>query len=222
MTPEEVKAMVERRRETLSRLVPLHNEARDRADKLHRERKDIATRGRDRAEELSYMGGTIPGFYPTPPDTARYLVELADVQPGHTVLEPSAGSGALAEEIRARGVEPDCIEVNYKLADMLRRKGFKTISGDFMQHHGTTYDRIIMNPPFERGIDAQHILHALTLLNPGGIIAAICSAGLQFREDRAAFRSAVDAYEHTWEELAAGTFKQSGTMVRSFILTIHI
>ena len=36
---------------------------------------------------------TAPQLFPTPPEIARRVVELAGIEPGHTVLEPSAGTG---------------------------------------------------------------------------------------------------------------------------------
>ncbi len=34
-------------------------------------------------------------LFPTPPDLASRMVDAADIRPGHRVLEPSAGTGAL-------------------------------------------------------------------------------------------------------------------------------
>lgn len=48
-----------------------------------------------------------------------------------------------------------------------------------------------MNPPFERGQDVDHILHAYPMLAPKGILTAIVSAGVFHRKDNKArgFRS---------------------------------
>ena len=35
------------------------------------------------------------GFFETPPELAKKVVELADIRPGMSILEPSAGRGAL-------------------------------------------------------------------------------------------------------------------------------
>jgi hypothetical protein len=41
-----------------------------------------------------------PQLFPTPPELARQVVELADIAPGMTLLEPSAGTGALLKAVR--------------------------------------------------------------------------------------------------------------------------
>jgi hypothetical protein len=41
-----------------------------------------------------------PQLFPTPPDLAARVVALADIRPGQTVLEPSAGTGNLVRAIR--------------------------------------------------------------------------------------------------------------------------
>lgn len=44
----------------------------------------------------------LPGFFPTPFPVAERLLDLAAVAPGMSVLEPSAGTGTLADAIRRR------------------------------------------------------------------------------------------------------------------------
>ena len=45
------------------------------------------------------------------------------------------------------------------------------------------FDRVVMNPPFCRGRDLDHVRHALRFVAPGGRLVAIMSAGVAFRED---------------------------------------
>ena len=40
-----------------------------------------------------------PQLFPTPATLAARMVELADIQPGHAVLEPSAGTGVIVREL---------------------------------------------------------------------------------------------------------------------------
>ena len=72
-----------------------------------------------------------------------------------------------------------------------------------------------MNPPFEHGADIKHIVHARSLLKPGGRLVAICANGPRQNE---MLRPLVDACSGTWEELPAGTF--TGTGVRAVLLTL--
>lgn len=73
------------------------------------------------------------------------------------------------------------------------------------------FDRIIMNPPFERGADIKHILHAREMLKAGGRLVAICADGTRQAET-------LKPLADTWEELPEGTF--AGTGVRTVLLTI--
>lgn len=135
---------------------------------------------RDEIERLEteLRGQDIPGFFPTPPEVAKALVFLAEIGPGHEVLEPSAGIGSLAEAIREAHPEAEltCIEWRPSLCKILRLKCFETIEADFLKARGAV-DRIVMNPPFEKGQDIDHVRHAYDLLKPGGRLVAIMSAG---------------------------------------------
>ena len=42
------------------------------------------------------------------------------------------------------------VELNGTLFDVLEAKGHQVDRGDFMEHQGE-YDRVVMNPPFEKG-----------------------------------------------------------------------
>lgn len=128
--------------------------------------------------ERKFVGTNIPGFFPTPVDLASEMVQLADIQPGNTILEPSAGLGHIAEIIKSEHPDNELTLVEYHsgLADALKEKGFNVIHGDFLQIKGVKYDRIIMNPPFENLQDIDHVMHAYDLLNPGGKLVAIMAA----------------------------------------------
>jgi phospholipid N-methyltransferase len=166
---------------------------------------------------------TAPQLFPTPPELADRMVREADIQPGHSVLEPSAGTGriiyalARAGELRDRPVT--AVEINYSMADALRRSfpEMETAQADFLDVKGRQFDRILMNPPFGDAQDIKHITHALGLLAPGGKLVAVCANGPRQQER---LRPLVEQYGGTWEELPADTFKESGTSVRTVLLTI--
>src|SRR5580692_5482458 len=40
------------------------------------------------------------GFFPTPPDVVNRLIELAEISNGDSILEPSAGNGAILRVLR--------------------------------------------------------------------------------------------------------------------------
>lgn len=158
-------------------------------------------------KELEYglIGRDIPGFFPTPKQLAEQLVLTADIKPGMTVLEPSAGKGDIADVIMESypKIELKVIEINYTLAELLAVKGFKLQKGDFMDETGF-FDRIIMNPPFEKGQDIDHVRWASSRLKPGGRVVSIMCEGPFFRSDKKSeeFRD--------WFESRCGTYVKVG------------
>lgn len=153
-------------------------------------------------------------FFPTPKATAERMVREADIQPGMKVLEPSAGNGNISEAIKAAGVNPDVVEMSSALREILEAKGFNLVGRDFMDVTEGGYDRIVMNPPFSNGQDAEHIQHAYELLKPGGKLVAIAGEGIFFRGDAkaTAFRDWLAQHDGTEEKLEEGTFKDTSLM----------
>lgn len=120
----------------------------------------------------------IPGYFPTPPDIVDLMIERLKLAPGMKVLEPSAGSGHIADALVKLGCEVDCVEILPDLAQLLRLKGFNVYEQDFLTFRGT-YSRIAMNPDFKRNGDAIHIRYAYDYcLSEGGILVAIASSGI--------------------------------------------
>ncbi|MBR0998791.1 phospholipid N-methyltransferase [Bradyrhizobium japonicum] len=162
-----------------------------------------------------------PQLFPTSPELAAEVAELADIRPGHRILEPSAGTGALIEAARVHGagsLDIVAIEINHQVAQALGRsqQGVTIINADFMDMAGAVdkFDRIIMNPPFERGADIQHIEHARKFLKPGGRLVAICANGPRQRDKLMPIAS-------EWRDLPAGSFKHAGTSVNTALLVIE-
>lgn len=116
------------------------------------------------------------------------------------MLEPSAGRGALARLIsQAPGAQVFCVEVQEQFCHELVNQGFSADQRDFLSLKPRTFgqfDRIVMNPPFDGGRDIDHVVHALKFLAPGGKLASVMSAGVEFREDTktADFRKLVKAH----------------------------
>lgn len=166
------------------------------------------------------------GFFPTPATLARRIIELADIQPGMLILEPSAGTGALAdvaaELVGANRV--DCVETLPDNIKVLGDKGYNVLPGNFIDiEPNPIYDRIVMNPPFENQADIVHVQHAYRFLKPGGRLVAIMSAGVDFREDRRAteFRSFIEENSGWYELNPEGSFKESGTLVNTVTVLLE-
>jgi SAM-dependent methyltransferase len=174
-------------------------------------------------------------FFETPKDLARRMVEMAEVFPGQRILEPSAGKGAILREILSY-VETEVrlpVLAEWCEIDPARQEACRLVSGrdpvaaDFLSVPMDSWDfcwnRILMNPPFSRGRDVEHITHAHKLLAPGGRLVAIASGSVGFRQERRyqAFRDLVAKHGYI-EPLPAGTFKASGTDVNTVLVVMDV
>ena len=174
-------------------------------------REYIPIRGKKGAEdpiakaERDLIGRKIPGFFPTPPGLIDQMLSEADIRSGHDVLEPSSGKGDILDAVRDE--HPDAnlkgMEFNRELSPVLSAKGHDVEYGDFLAHQGQ-YDRIVMNPPFEKGADISHVQHAYKQLKPGGRLVAIMSGG--GGGNREQFDEWVSGLGGSSEELPQGSF----------------
>jgi phospholipid N-methyltransferase len=167
-----------------------------------------------------------PQLFPTPAALAARMVALADVQSGETVLEPSAGTGAIVRAvIDAVDTEIVGYEINRSLVSGLTRtfpswklcarcEDFLTVTEGQGQ-----FPVVLMNPPFVNAQDIAHIEHAVTFLKPGGRLVAICANGPR---QQARLKPLVERYGGTWEDLPADTFKESGTGVNTALIVLTV
>lgn len=117
-------------------------------------------------------------FYPTPEKVAAIAAEIAVIEPHHLCLEPSAGTGGLADHMPKE--QTRCIEVSKLRCDVLTAKGYDVTHADFIEWSSKTldrFDRIVMNPPFDQGRWQAHLEAAASLLKPHGRLVAILPAG---------------------------------------------
>ena len=137
-----------------------------------------------------------PEFYPTPDAVIAKMVEpYADILGKATILEPSAGSGAILDYITEKGInvpyttkrgETYMIDIkakkekiytcehNPELQLILQGKGYRIVAEDFLSYRpDTMFNLALMNPPFHTG--ARHLLHAWDILQ-GGDIACLLNA----------------------------------------------
>lgn len=186
-------------------------------------------------------------YYPTPPAVgskfAGLVTRLAWNRTSGSdklrILEPSAGSGNLVDSVnfswgstgqrQVTDLQWTLIEIQPHLASGLRGKYPRAtvLEGvDFMSLKPgdvEPFDIIVMNPPFSKGLDIKHVLHAFTLLRTGGALAAIMSPGWRFRNGKTAEQLHIlfGTQKGKWEDLPEGSFKPSGTMVNTGILTLR-
>jgi len=139
-----------------------------------------AARIRRLEEEIRFT--PIDGFFPTPPELIARMIELAEIAPGMRVFEPSAGKGDIVEAVMKTGAGCCGLELVSKLAELCNAKGLSVVCRDFMQEKPSPcMDRVLMNPPFEKGQDMAHVQRAFEWLKPGGKLVAIVSASFTFR-----------------------------------------
>lgn len=166
------------------------------------------------------------GYFPTPPLVILEILKRAALQSGMTVLEPSAGQGAIAEAaaIITGKKKVDCFELLPDNCAVLQAKGFLVRQCDFLTvEPNSIYDRVLMNPPFERQQDIEHVSHAFKFLKPGGRLVSIMASGVTYRENRKTveFRNMIVEHNGSIELLPHDSFKISGTGINTCIVTIN-
>ena len=173
------------------------------------------------------------GYFPTPPALVERMIELAELDRKHLILEPSAGQGhicaGICEELRLPPKDAllMCCEILPENRQVLENEGYPLEDLEFFEfaeeiHKTQSYfDRILMNPPFESQSDLTHVTTAFSLLRKGGTLIAIMSNGVMFRENKktVAFRENIlNKYGVLVEDNPEGSFKESGTMVNTVMI----
>jgi predicted RNA methylase len=160
---------------------------------------------------------TFQSFY-TPTDIADRIAALAELCPDHTLLEPSAGEGALVYAAAKAGVQEKnmtAIEINPLCRGKLKYIAGTVVIGDFLSiqppHEDLKFDRVIMNPPFQDKGCEKHVRQALRFLRPGGRLVSIVLAGNREHE-------ALLPITDEWIDLPEGSFKSAGTSVNTAIV----
>lgn len=173
------------------------------------------------------------GYFPTPPTLVTHMIELAELDFKHMILEPSAGQGHIADKIcSTTGLHPHEImicEILPENVSILRKKEYVVEELEFfaltdeLKSNQVDFDRILMNPPFEAQADISHVTTAFSLLADGGVLIAIMSSGVLFRENKKTteFRENIlDKYAVLIENNPEGAFKASGTMVNTVMIKL--
>jgi hypothetical protein len=112
----------------------------------------------NRAQELQ--------FFETPEPLADRMAVLADVGEGCRVLEPSAGLGALVRPLVRLGAHVTAVEMDHHNAEQLSSLSSDVHEGDFLKWAtgASLFDAVVMNPPFARRQDIEHVKDAWRLL----------------------------------------------------------
>ncbi len=142
--------------------------------------------------------------FSTPPHYAFAAAWLANLKPGDTVLEPSAGTGSIAVHAANAGANVVANELDPHRVDLLKHQfGPDNVHmenaeqiGGILPQRGVSPSVVLMNPPFsttggrmdkkDSMAAAKHIDEALSMLPEGGRLVAIVGRGMA--PDRPTYR----------------------------------
>lgn len=179
---------------------------------------------RQKTNDLQFS--KIPGYFPTPDPVIQQMIARAEIKPEDRILDPSGGHGAICDAVAPLCKEVKAIEINYSLAEILDLKDYLIDAPrDFLSLDPaelTSYEKILMNPPFERLQDIDHVMHAIKFLKPGGRLVAIMSHSGFFRTDKKAdaFRAWFELIGGRSFDIPAGAFTASGTQIATKLIVI--
>lgn len=165
-------------------------------------------------------------FFETPADVADWLVMLAGgIYEDDTVLEPSAGRGALIKAIHRAcpSVTVECYELMPENREFLHTlSNVILLDEDFTKDSVGSYTKIIANPPFTGNQDIEHVRLMYDRLEEGGTLAAITSQHWKFASEKKCidFRNWLKEVHGEVFEISAGEFKESGTSISTMAVVI--
>lgn len=166
-------------------------------------------------------------FFETPEWLAKHMIELAEVEDTDFVLEPSIGRGGIAKFLPNKD-NVIGYEIHEPFVQELRSQGFGVIYCDFLREIAignpeSSYDVVVMNPPFTKGQDVGHVMHAWEFLRPGGRLVALTSKSWTFNSQSKyiKFRDFVGRYSVHQEDVPAGTFKEAGTNIETVLIVLE-
>lgn len=120
----------------------------------------------------------------TYPETAAFMADLINPQPGQVILEPSAGNGALVKAIKNkcdRAIVFACeLDAEWQ-ADLYAAGASVVVIKDFMNYPTwPKHSACIANPPFGNGIDLEaHVERMIEAVKSGGKLVILVPADFE-------------------------------------------
>lgn len=158
-------------------------------------------------------------YFPTPEPLGYKMVEWAGLGEGDSVLEPSAGHGAIARYVPKTN-EMVSIEPSQSLFTKLQLKagglGRKFLNNTFENYAlNNKHDVIVMNPPFGKAgtLAIQHVDKAFKHLDEGGRIVAIIPRGSTDKKFEKWYNEQKNIAMRAEVNLPDILFQQAGTRV---------
>lgn len=165
-------------------------------------------------------------YFPTPEPLGFKMAEWAQLTEGETVLEPSAGHGAIARYVpRANGLT--AVEPSNSLFSKLQIKaggnGRKFVNDVFENYNVVNkHDAVLMNPPFGTAgrMTIDHLAKAFQHLEEGGRVIAIIPRGSTDVKFDKWYEEAKNAVMTGEIQLPDVLFERAGTKVRCRVVVI--
>lgn len=165
-------------------------------------------------------------YFPTPEPLGYKMVEWAGLSEGDSVLEPSAGHGAIARYVPKTN-EMVSIEPSQSLFTKLQLKagglGRKFLNNTFENYAlNNKHDVIVMNPPFGKAgtLAIQHIDKAFKHLDEGGRIVAIIPRGSTDKKFEKWYNEQKNVAMRAEVNLPDILFQQAGTRVACRVVVL--
>lgn len=165
-------------------------------------------------------------YFPTPEPLGYKMVEWAGLGEGDSVLEPSAGHGAIARYVPKTN-EMVSIEPSQSLFTKLQLKagglGRKFLNNTFENYAlNNKHDVIVMNPPFGKAgaLAIQHVDKAFKHLDEGGRIVAIIPRGSTDKKFDKWYNEQKNVAMRAEVNLPDILFQQAGTRVACRVVVL--
>src|SRR5690606_5547682 len=96
-----------------------------------------------------------------------------------------AGEGNILKGILSKTTHAVAVEINPNFISKLNDLYPAVImERDFLLQPILQVDRVVMNPPFSKQQDIDHIYHAFKFLKPGGILVSVVSESPFYRNNK--------------------------------------
>lgn len=165
-------------------------------------------------------------YYPTPEPLGYMMALWGRIGEGESVLEPSAGHGAIARYVPLEN-QLTAVEPSQSLFSKLQLKaggnGRKFENDVFENYHMVNkHDVVLMNPPFGTGgkLAVEHVAKAFQHLEEGGRIVAIIPRGSADKKFDKWYEDQKDAVLTAEIGLPDITFERAGTSVNCRVVVI--
>lgn len=165
-------------------------------------------------------------YYPTPEPLGYMMASWGRIGEGESVLEPSAGHGAIARYVPLEN-QLTAVEPSQSLFSKLQLKaggnGRKFENDVFENYHMVNkHDVVLMNPPFGTGgkLAVEHVAKAFQHLEEGGRIVAIIPRGSADKKFDKWYEDQKDAVLTAEIGLPDITFERAGTSVNCRVVVI--